>query len=324
MPKQSFALLTALWLAVVAPVCYPSAADAREDKAPPQAGQKVPPSPGSEPAAADEVQAVRDLVYRDLYEGEDAAKAKNKLDLFLPRGRKDFPVVFFVHGGAWRNGDKNYAFGVYSNLGTFLARQGIGAVITNYRLSPGVQHPEHIKDVARAFAWTCKNIAGYGGRTDQVFVCGHSAGGHLVSLLATDESYLKEQGLTRSTIRGVIPISGVYDVSPQAVALFEAVFGTDLEARKKASPLNHVPADAPPFLILYAEKDFLSCDKMSEAFCRALREKKCEARTIEVKDRNHMSILVGLTRTTDPAARAILDFVAAHASGKPTTSTGGQ
>src|SRR5437870_5778053 len=84
--------------------------------------------------ASPEVQAITDITYRGLYEGEDAKKAKNKLDVYVPRGRKDFPVVFFVHGGAWRNGDKNF-FGVYGNLGMFLARQGIGAVITNYRLS---------------------------------------------------------------------------------------------------------------------------------------------------------------------------------------------
>src|SRR2546421_1138001 len=71
-----------------------------------------------QPAAnTGEVQVVRDLVYRELAEGEDAAKGKNKLDLYLPKGRKDFPVVFFVHGGAWRNGDKNGILGVYGNLG---------------------------------------------------------------------------------------------------------------------------------------------------------------------------------------------------------------
>jgi acetyl esterase/lipase len=273
------------------------------------------------PAVPVEVQAVRDIVYRDLYPGEDASKGKNKLDLFLPRNRKDFPVVFFVHGGGWRAGDKDYVLGVYSNLGMFLARQGIGTVVTNYRLSPGVQHPEHIKDVARAFAWTCKNIAAYGGRTDQIFACGHSAGGHLVSLLATDESYLKAVGLGRNAICGVIPISGVYDVSSPAIGLFETAFGKDLEVRKNASPLSHVCDNAPPFLILYADRDFLTCDRTSEAFCQALRAKRCEAQTVEVKDRNHLSILVGLTKPSDPAAKAILDFIAGH-SGNRTAAAG--
>src|SRR5206468_9748775 len=118
-----------------------------------------------------EVEVVADI---DYYKGNDADKIKHKLDLYLPKGQKDFPVLFFVHGGAWRSGAKNF-FGVYSSIGKFYARRGIGTVVTNYRLSPKVTHPEHIKDVARAFAWTSKNISKYGGDPTALFPCGHSA-----------------------------------------------------------------------------------------------------------------------------------------------------
>jgi len=153
-----------------------------------------------------DVKDVRDIAY---YEGTDADKVKHRLDLYLPKDHKDFPVVMFVHGGAWMHGDKNF-FGVYSALGKMFARNGTGAVIINYRLSPGVKHPEHIKDVARAFAWTQKNIEKYGGRADEIFISGHSAGGHLVALLASDETYLNAEGLTFKNIKGVMPLSGVY------------------------------------------------------------------------------------------------------------------
>ena len=93
-----------------------------------------------------EVETKRDLTY---YDGAAADKKKHKLDLYLPKGKTDFPVVLFVHGGGWVFGDKNF-FGVYEGIGKMFARHGIGAVVTNYRLSPGVKHPEHIKDVARA------------------------------------------------------------------------------------------------------------------------------------------------------------------------------
>src|SRR5438128_12205979 len=54
-----------------------------------------------------DVQIIHDLAYRDLYEGEDGSLEKNKLDVYVPRGRRDFPVIFFVHGGAWLHGNKN-------------------------------------------------------------------------------------------------------------------------------------------------------------------------------------------------------------------------
>ncbi len=143
---------------------------------------------------------MKDLTY---YEGAEKDQAKHKLDLYLPKDKKDFPVLFFIHGGGWIHGDKGF-MGLYSGVGRFYASQGIGAVIINYRLSPGVKHPEHIKDIARAFAWTVKNIEKYGGRPDQIFVCGHSAGGHLVALLATDETYLKAEGVSDKNIKAVI------------------------------------------------------------------------------------------------------------------------
>src|SRR5690554_784518 len=86
-----------------------------------------------------EVERIRDIPYRN---GDGADPVKHKLDLYLPRGVKGFPVLFFVHGGAWRSGDKR----LYGMLGETFAGMGVGSVIINYRLSPKVRHPEHVKD----------------------------------------------------------------------------------------------------------------------------------------------------------------------------------
>ena len=253
-----------------------------------------------------EVQVKRDIAY---FEGEGADRFKHKLDLYLPKGKSGFPVVLFVHGGALMTGDRNF-FGVYEAVGKMFARNGIGAVVTSYRLSPGVLHPEHIKDVARAVAWTHNNIHKYGGRTDQIFVCGHSAGGHLISLLATDESYLKAEGLSLKDIKGAMPISGVYAIPNN---LFNEVFGKDLEIRKKAGPLSQVCAECPPFLIVYADKDFPWCDKVSEEFAKALKAEKVPAETLSIKNRNHLDIIMKTAADADPCGQALLDFIAKHA-----------
>jgi acetyl esterase/lipase len=145
-------------------------------------------------------------------------KDRQTLDVFSPCGRASerFPVVIFVHGGTWMFGDKNF-FGMYRGVGRFLAKNGIVGVMVNYRLSPRVQHPEHVKDIARAYAWTCKNIDRYGGDPQRIVLAGHSAGGHLVSLLATDQSYLKDPALKlcdadRAGLCGVVAVSGVYRI----------------------------------------------------------------------------------------------------------------
>jgi acetyl esterase/lipase len=304
-----------------------------------------------EPPAPDacQVEVVRDVAYRTDPEADDH---RHRLDLFLPRGKKDFPVVVLVHGGAWMVGD-NRCCGLYSSVGEFLASQGVAAVLPNYRLSPGSKHPEHVRDVARAFAWTHAHIAEFGGRPDQLFLVGHSAGGHLVALLTTDEKYLRAEGLQSADVKGVVAVSGVYRVPPgkMAVALggdlsqsfgidevaplrgdggwdwmrrlglpglplrlnvFGPAFGDDPEERADASPVNHVRPGLPPFLILSAENDLPTLPEMAEEFHGALLDQGCDARLLKVAARNHNSILFRAVEPEDAVARAVLEFIRGH------------
>jgi acetyl esterase/lipase len=255
-----------------------------------------------------EVEVVNDIAYNDA---RDADPDKHKLDLYLPKGQKDFPVLFFVHGGTWKWGDRKQR---YPELGKSLAAQGLGTVIISYRLSPKVQHPAHVQDVAKAFAWTCANIGKYGGRADDIFCMGHSAGGHLVSLLATDESYLKAEKRSFADIKGVISISGVYTIVP--IGPIASAFGTDPEVCKKASPLFNVKEKHPPFLILYADSDYPFLGDMAEKMGQTLKDAKCEVSTHKMAERNHITILTKVLEPDDPARQAVLDFVKKHTEKK--------
>jgi acetyl esterase/lipase len=251
------------------------------------------------------VETVKDVAYRT---DADADPVRHRLDLYLPKGAKDFPVLVFVHGGSWRHGSKN----MYAKIGEVFAQNGVAAVVINYRLSPAVKHPAHIEDVARAVAWTHANIANYGGRPDRIFLSGHSAGGHLVSLLATDDRYLKAENLPMTVVHGVMALSGVYSITPN-VGIFQNAFGKDETVCKDASPLAHVHAECPPFLILYAENDFTMLDVMAEQMGKALKASHCEATVQKLIGRNHITIIALAANQTDPATRAMLDFITQHA-----------
>jgi acetyl esterase/lipase len=254
-------------------------------------------------AGAFEVRVVKGIAYR---EGDGADPVRNQLDLYLPRGQKDFPVLLFVHGGFWKSGNKD----LYEPIGKLYAKNGIGTVIINYRLSPKVKHPAHIQDVARAFAWTHDNIAKYGGDPGNIFVSGHSAGGHLVSLLSTNETYLKAENLAIGDIKGTIPLSGVHVLFPNA--LYQPIFTNDKDVVKSASPIEHVGPKHPPFLLIYAEKDFLTLDAQAEQMCKKLTDSQCEARTVKILDRTHISIITSMVNEADPANQAIFEFLAKH------------
>jgi acetyl esterase/lipase len=233
-----------------------------------------------------------------------ADKERHLLDVYTPKGKKDFPVVLFVHGGSWRSGNKN----LYAALGQSLAADGIGCVICNYRLSPAVQHPAHVEDVAKAFAWTAENIAKYGGKKEQLFLCGHSAGGHLVSLLVTDPQYLKAEKHLPTEVKGVASFSGVYEIVT-GLTVLEAAFGKDEKVCKLASPLTHVTGKSPPFLIAYADTDFPRLDETALNMHAALKKAESPVELVKCKDRNHYTIIIQFVKSDDPLNKAFREFV---------------
>lgn len=254
-------------------------------------------TPASAPTTTTvEVEVVKDLAYA----GTD--NERQKLDLYLPKGKKDYPLVLFLHGGGFSKGDRKDA----AQFGETLAKQGIGVAAVGYRLFPDAKHPQQIQDVAKAFAWLKSNAEKRGWRPDATFVAGHSAGAHLASLLGTDEQYLKAEKLSLADVRGVISLSGAYQV-PEAR---KDVFG-DEPARKAASPITHVKAGVPAFLLVYAEKDSPGRDKQTKEFAAALIGVKGQVQVVEARDRDHGSLFTKIT-TGDSTGDSVIAFVQKH------------
>ncbi len=267
--------------------------------------QEKSPSPSPSPTPVKEVQKHENIKY---YNEKDADKTRHLLDVYEPKKVKDAPILIYVHGGSWRSGNKD----LYAPLGKMLAEQGIVTIVINYRLTGGkdeVKHPDHITDVARAFAWAHKNAAKYGGDVNKLFVSGHSAGGHLVALLATDETYLKAHSLKTNTIKGVIALSGVYQIV-SLVPLFHPIFGKEDAVCKAASPSNHVREGLPPFLIAYADQDLPTLGTMAEQFAEKIKDKKNKVELLKLEKRDHITIISkAATSLTDPLTEAIIKFV---------------
>ena len=242
-------------------------------------------------------------VHKDLayYAGPDADPVRHKLDVYAPKDAKGRPVVLFVHGGTWRSGGKV----LYTGLGRHLAQRGYVAAVANYRLSPKVKHPEHARDVARAVAWLHDHAAAYGGRPDRLVLCGHSAGGHLCALIACDDQYLKAEGRSPKDVCGVVGISGVYEIPPGR--LFAHAFGTDEKVCAAASPVNHVCAGLPPFLLLYADHDFPKLDVMAKSLGDKLTAAKVAVTVKEVPQRSHISIISKMALAPDDEVTGLVD-----------------
>jgi len=196
------------------------------------------------------VRIVRDVSY---LQAAGYADNKDKLDIYLPEGRRNAPVIVSYYGNQLMGGDKSED----AYVGRRFAAAGFVTVVVNYRLSPAVSHPAHVQDAAASFAWVKRNIGEYGGNADQVFLIGYSAGAYLVALLSTDPRYLAAHNLSTRDIRGIVPVSAFYWVERRGVAPDRdmSVWGTDRAVWVDASPAHHLHASTPPILILYADRD---------------------------------------------------------------------
>ncbi len=238
------------------------------------------------------------------YTGEGADKYRHRLDLYLPKGKRDVPVMMFVHGGGFTVGIKDqYAF-----VGQVFAANGIATAVINYRLSPKTSYPGHVQDVARAFAWLRAHVAEYGGNTERIFVSGHSAGATLVAMLGSDPAYLHDVGESIDHIAGVIPISGSFTQSSRS-GMFDNPYAVDPEVVRNASAINHVAGAHPPFLILYGDKDAPRTGQDAAAMTQALKAAGNSADVHEIADHAHMDMITGIMSPVDPGLKFMLAFI---------------
>lgn len=241
---------------------------------------------------------------------------RHVLDVYAPRDAQGAPVALYFYGGGWRSGDKD----LFEHLGRAFAVRGIVAVVVNYRLTPDVKSPAHANDCAAATAWTYRNIEQYGGNPNNIFLTGHSAGAHLAALITLDRQYLDPVNVPEEAIRGVIMMSGVADLREHVeAAVFtrreyvEEAFGSTTEELAAASPITHLRAGLPPFLVIVAEDDPPSHREQGRNFADALRDAGNEAMFISVKGRDHFSIVRRFGPSEDATAGAMADFIKHHA-----------
>ena len=198
----------------------------------------------------------RDAVRADVvYSRHDGVPAlANSLDVYPAPGACNSaptPIVVWVHGGGWSVGDKR---DVGAKLGLF-HDLGAAVVSVNYRLSappaPGrgapVQHPDHANDVADAVAWVAEHAPSFGGDAERIVLVGHSAGGHLVSLVGADPGFLRTAGAPTGSVDCVVALDTEgYDLEGKVALggaserLVRRVFGDDAAVWRDASPVTHL------------------------------------------------------------------------------------
>jgi arylformamidase len=257
--------------------------------------------------------AAEPKVHRDLAYAEPKNE-RHTLDVYAPTEGKDHPIIVWIHGGGWRNGDKG---NVQTKPQAFVDK-GFIFVSVNYRFVPQVTVKEMTADIAKAIKWVHDHAAKNGGDPDSIFVAGHSAGAHLAALVCTDDRYLKAEGLSLAKIKGCIPVdTAAYDVPKQVAgvggqraATYTSVFGADEKSQKEFSPITYVAKDKgiPAFCLLHVA-DRPDSTAQSKAFAKALQDVGDDATVVPGEGKNHGTINRDLGVEGDKPTKAVLEFL---------------
>jgi arylformamidase len=258
----------------------------------------------------------RDIPYAD------PAHERQVLDVFAPKGAKDLPVVFWVHGGGWQTGDKK---DVQLKPQVF-NEKGFVFVATNYRLLPAVDMGTIVRDVAKAVRWVHGHAAEHGGDPKRLFVMGHSAGAQLAALVCTDDRYLKAEGLSLDVVKGCVPVDGdTFDVPaiigtaetrwrahglPPAKFGHREKFGNDPARHKDFSAVTHVAKGKgiPPFLVLHVA-GHPDVTAQARRLGNVLKEAGVPVTVFGARETTHARINADLGKADDPATKAVFEFL---------------
>lgn len=192
-----------------------------------------------------------------------------KLDLFLPDGVENPPLVVFIHGGGWKNGSYKRC------LTPWLPDEGFALASISYRLSDVATFPAQIHDCKAAIRWLRARADEYGYDAKNIGVTGTSAGGYNVLMLGVTSGVEELEGTVgehldqSSAVQAVVDYYGPSDFVSRAkfqphktdqpeggvYGLLGGPVLENLDLAKFASPITHITADDPPLMILHGEKD---------------------------------------------------------------------
>ena len=233
--------------------------------------------------------------------------ARQHLDVYRPRRTTPggVPVIVFIHGGTWQRGSKEE----YRLVGDAVTRRGLVAVVISYRVYPSVIFPAWVDDAARAVRWVSDSIRAYGGDPKQLFVVGHSAGGHIAALLAVDAHYLRRVGLHPDAVSGYVSIAGPLD-NVWTDPVEQALMGPR-EGWLATNPTQLVTARLnTPVLLLHGDVDETVAVAKSLSFAARVRQYGGCARTIVYRKLGHAGIVVAFSVPRFGIAPVLDDVIA--------------
>lgn len=236
----------------------------------------------------------RAKVQVDLAYGE---KAGEKLDFFPGPDRKA-PLLAFIHGGYWQSLDKQH----YSQFAESFYEAGAAYASLNYTLAPDATIDEMVGELRGAIAWLYEEADDLGFDRERILLAGHSAGGHLATIVAASD-WAKEYDLPNDILAGVVSISGLYDLAPIQKSYQQEVVKITDEVLADCSPLRALPKASLPLIVAVGSDEPEEFKDQQADYLLAYRGLGYPALEVDLPGRHHFNAVEALAERDHPLFR---------------------
>jgi arylformamidase len=209
------------------------------------------------------------------------------LDIFSPKGADAstrYPVMVFVHGGAWRALSKDDA----SAPAPAFVDNGCLYVALNFANIPAARMPDMANQCRNAMLWIHRNIARFGGDPSRIFVSGHSSGAHLGAVLLTTDwsSYQAPAKL----IKGGVMMSGMYELYPVMLSSRSSYVRLNEREIADLSPLRHMDKLNCPVLVVNGDRESPEFQRQAKEFATVLAGMGMSSGHVVLPGKNHFEV----------------------------------
>jgi arylformamidase len=239
---------------------------------------------------------IKDISYGDL--------PREKLDVFpslLPHSK----TLIFIHGGYWHLWDKTMFHFIANGFHSY----GVTTVLLTYPFASEVSMDQVVLSCRNAINWLYKNVSLFNGDPDEIYVVGHSAGGHLAAMLMATDWRLLNPNLPANVLKGTCAISGLFNLVPIHLSYLNAVLKMDMQTSLRNSPVNLQPLNTCPLIIAVGSAETVEFNDQSKELYAAWKDKGIDIQLLQLPELNHYSIIETIIDTHSglhPAVRQLL------------------
>jgi arylformamidase len=239
---------------------------------------------------------IKDIPYGNL--------GRERLDIY-PSLQPQSKTLLFIHGGYWQMLDKSMFHFIANGFHAY----GVTTVLLTYPLAPEVAVDQIVSSCRKAIKWLYSNLSGYNGDPDQIYVAGHSAGGHLAAMLLATDWQLFDRNIPANVLKGVCAVSGLFNLVPIRLSYVNKVLKMNMETAECNSPLMLEPSNKCPLILAVGEAETAEFNDQSKELYTCWKGKLIDIQLLQLPGLNHFSIVDSIADPQSLIHQALLQLM---------------